>query len=340
MQILEEEEIIIELLTEENIKRLDLFLVEQLKKKKSIFNQGLPTRSQISNWIDSGAISVNGKKVFKRGLSLAAGSTVILKVPLPRVLSVEPEKGILFEIVYEDKYLLVINKPVGLVVHPGAGTKKGTLVNALLDYLGSDLKQIGNALRPGIVHRLDKDTSGLMVVAKTQDSFHALSKQLKPPRTMKRVYRALCYQLPKKKQGSALNPSGDSGKINLTLGRHPTKRTKMAILKNGGREAVTYWQAEKFFKKAVLLKVTLETGRTHQIRVHLNAVNADIVGDKVYGKISPGLSKDLAVAVKKFGRQALHASELSFIHPVYNKEVNFQAPLPEDMRELIERFKK
>lgn len=335
----EEEKIVIELEAESNIKRLDLFLVEQLQKKKNIFVQGLPSRSQISNWIDSGAILVNGKKVSKRGLSFAAGSTVILKVPLPRILSVEPEKGIPFEIIYEDRYLLVVNKPVGLVVHPGAGTKKGTLVNALLDYLGSDLKQIGDALRPGIVHRLDKDTSGLMVVAKTQDSFQHLTQQLKAPRTMKRVYLALCYQLPKKKLGSTVNKSGDSGKIDLSLGRHPTQRTKMAVLKKGGKEAVTHWQVEKIFKKAVLLKVTLETGRTHQIRVHLNATGADIIGDKVYAKVSPALSKDFALAVKKFGRQALHATELSFIHPVYKKEVSFRTELPEDMRELIKIFK-
>lgn len=335
----EEEKIVIELKAQEKIKRLDLFLVEQLIVRKSVFKEGLPSRSQISSWIDSGAVLVNGKKVSKGGLSLKAGSRVVLKVPLPRPLSIEPEKGIPFSIVYEDKYLLVINKPVGLVVHPGAGTKRGTLVNALLEYLGSDLKQIGDALRPGIVHRLDKDTSGLMVVAKTQSSFQDLTKQLKHPRTMKRVYLALCYQFPKKKPGSTVDQSGDFGKIDLPLGRHPTKRTKMAVLKKGGKDAVTYWQVEKVFKKAVLLRVTLETGRTHQIRVHLNAANADIIGDKVYSKIAPSLSRDLVVAVKKFGRQALHARELSFIHPATKKEVSFKAPLPEDLRELIERFK-
>lgn len=336
----EEEKIVIELVAGGNIKRLDLFLVEQLQKKKNIFKDGLPSRSQISNWIDSGAVLVNGEKVSKRGLSFAAGSTVILKVPLPRPLSIEPEKGIPFSIVYEDKYLIVINKPVGLVVHPGAGTRSGTLVNALLDYLGNDLKQIGDALRPGIVHRLDKDTTGLMVVAKTQNSFRALTKQLKPPRTMKRVYLALSYQCPKKKPGSVLNKSGDSGKISLALGRHPTKRTKMAVLKKGGKDAVTHWQVEKVYKRAVLLKVALETGRTHQIRVHLSAVHAGIVGDLHYVGIPSNIPRELQIVIKKFGRQALHAHELSFIHPISKKEMSFKVDMPNEMKEIIEQLKK
>lgn len=333
------EEIEILLDVDKNHKRIDVFIQQELEKRKELFDNFTPSRSQIANWIGLGRVLVNNKKISKNGQAIVKGQKVLINIPQAKASHLEAENNIPFEIVYEDAELIVINKPAGLIVHPGAGAKKGTLVNGLLAHLGSDLKKIGNSLRPGIVHRLDKDTTGLMVVAKTENAFQDLVGQLKPPRTMKREYLALCYSLPKKKQGSMLDPSGDSGKIDLPLGRHPKIRTKMAVLKAGGKKAVTNWKIEKIYKHAILIRAILETGRTHQIRVHFSHAGANIVGDTTYGQFPLSLPKQIQNSIKNLSKQTLHAYELSFIHPTTKKHLKFKARIPKEFAQLIERFK-
>jgi 23S rRNA pseudouridine1911/1915/1917 synthase len=259
-------------------------------------------------------------------------------LPKPRPLTIEPESGIDFSVVFEDEAILVIDKPPGLSVHPGAGRHSGTLVNALLDYLGQNLRQIGDALRPGIVHRLDKDTSGLMVVAKTQQAFRALVHQLKPPRSMRRRYVALTFRLPQRTAGSTHQTESRSGIISLPIGRHPQLRTKMAVVPTG-KQASTSWSVREALDGAFVLDVELSTGRTHQIRVHLSHCAAPIIGDPVYGSLPQTLSPQRKKAVSVFGRQALHAASLSFRHPEDGRSMEFDSPLPEDMQRLIAAFR-
>ncbi|MBP9839107.1 MAG: RluA family pseudouridine synthase [Proteobacteria bacterium] len=318
-------------------KRLDLLLTELLSNGKILSET--PSRAQVAAWIENGLVKVNEQLVKKPSFKINKISEIFFTLPEEKKSDLQAEKGIAFEIVYEDESLIVINKPAGLVVHPGAGKHSGTLVNALLEHLGPNLKMIGDALRPGIVHRLDKDTSGLMVVAKTQSVLHHLAKQLKQPRTMKREYIALTYKLPKKIPGSKINSDGISGEINLPIGRHPTKRVKMAVVSTG-REALSYWQMLQHFKQGYLLKLTLTTGRTHQLRVHLSNCGADIVGDEIYGLMPQNLESNLKAKIKQLNRQFLHASNLSFIHPKTSKTVSFEAELPSDLQEILKAFKK
>lgn len=290
-------------------QRLDRFLQQQAPEQ---------SRSVLARWIEEGRVSVNGKAVHKAGYSLRSGDQVSWQVPdLQPLLHVMPE-AIPLKIVYEDAHLLVINKPVGMVVHPGAGHSQGTLVNALLAHC-QDLSGIGGVERPGIVHRLDKDTSGLLVVAKTDAAHQSLSAQLQS-REMKRSYYAL----------SEHGFTEEQGCIEAPIGRHPTARQMMAVVPQG-RFARTHWQVSERFEGYTLLAVQLDTGRTHQIRVHLKSIQRPLVGDPLYGS---GRKHRFKVT-----RPLLHAWRLAFFHPQTQQALAFEASLPEDFEQVLEILK-
>jgi 23S rRNA pseudouridine1911/1915/1917 synthase len=265
--------------------------------------------------------------------------SVEVSLPPPLPLIIAPDETVRFGVLLEDEHILVIDKPAGLVVHPGAGQAAGTLVNGLLYYLGSELRQVGDALRPGIVHRLDKDTSGVMVVAKTDAAYQGLVRQFLPPRSISRRYLALVSALPKtslvygKNEGEEL-----CGSIESAIGRDRKDRKKMTVLSSGGKQASTEWRIREALAHGFLLEVLIHTGRTHQIRVHLEQAAAPIVGDPIYGRGKKALPLHLAEEVQKFGRQALHAEKLSFLHPVCGGELSVESPLPEDMSRLVSLF--
>ena len=235
-----------------------------------------------------------------------------------------PEKMDL-DILYEDDDLLVLNKEAGLVVHPGAGNWEGTLVNALLAHCGDSLSGIGGVKRPGIVHRIDKETSGVLVIAKNDFSHNALAKQFET-HTIERVYTAVVWGC-----------VPQEGIVEGNIGRSPYNRQKMALVQTGGKHAVTHYKPIEIFKNglATLIECVLETGRTHQIRVHLTSIGHPLVGDKLYGSAP----KTAPSEIKQFPRQALHASLLGFIHPRTEKKMTFSTPLPTDMQELIEALR-
>ncbi|MBI3755647.1 MAG: RluA family pseudouridine synthase [Deltaproteobacteria bacterium] len=294
--------------------RLDIFLSQKLPDL---------TRSRIKNLIEDGQASLNNKPA-KAGAKIKAGDQIGITVPAPQPIKAEPEK-IPLDVLYEDRHIIVINKPHGLAVHPGAGRAKGTLVNALL-YHCKDLSGIGGALRPGIVHRIDKDTSGVLVVAKTDKSHQFLAKQFKE-HSIKRKYLALVWGVVK----------NDEGTIDLPIGRHISERKKMSVRTSRGRRAVTHYKVIKRFDGLTLMEAMLETGRTHQIRVHLSAIHHPVAGDPVYGKINmpSGLSPKLTMLLKNLKRQALHAQTLGIIHPETQKYMEWTAPLPDDIKGII-----
>lgn len=297
----------------------------------------VPSRSAIGKWIAQGLVLVGGQAVTKSGYSLRTGDKVSVAVPKPAPRELIPEADIPFRVVFEDEDLLVINKPAGVVVHPGAGKSSGTLVNGIMHYLGAEalsrLEEGRDQLRPGIVHRLDKDTSGLMIIAKNDFILKELQKQFIPPRQIERRYLALVDRLPKEY-------SSDWNVISRPLARHTGDRTKMAVVTSGGREAVTRWKVSREVGKAALLEVSLETGRTHQIRVHLASVGSPIVGDAVYGYSPTSWSRLLTASIKEFGHQALHAFSLSFIHPRSGERMSFVVDMPETMERLVSCFAK
>lgn len=300
--------------------RLDLFLSERLN--------GL-SRSRIQALIKSEHIRVNDLPA-KASYKLRQGDRVIVSTPAPALPILEPE-ALHLGIIYEDESILVLNKPQGLVVHPGPGHDRGTLVHGLLEHCGQ-LSGMGGYLRPGIVHRLDKDTSGLMVVAKN-DRVHAfLSKQFKSGE-VKKEYVALVNGL----------VEANEGKIELPIGRHPSRRKEMAVVSAGGRPAITVWKTlERFQPGFSLLSVTLKTGRTHQIRVHLSHLGHPVVGDRVYGhglnrwKRNPLYRKG---SLPEIRRQMLHSRSLGFIDPDQDRYIEFYAPLPEDMGLVLSALK-
>ncbi len=300
-----------------------------------------PSRSQLTAWIEHGYVTVNSQPATKAGVKTKTGMVVELTVPPPVGSPLLADQTVPFRVSFEDDHLLVIDKPAGVVVHPGAGRQTGTLVNGLLFYLGENIRSLGDPLRPGIVHRLDRETSGLMVVAKSDRVLRALATQLRPPRRMSRVYSALVYRLPRKCPGSVLAADGCSGTIDLPIARHPTIRTKMAVgTAEQGRASKTEWQIAEAFESINLLKLTLFTGRTHQIRVHLSAVGAPIVGDPIYGGAPPvRLPAELLAKVRVIKRQALHASSLAFDHPVTGERISINSPLPADMSELLQALR-
>lgn len=227
--------------------------------------------------------------------------------------------AIKLEVVFEDNHLLVINKPPGMTVHPAPGHVEDTLVNALLAHCGDTLSGIGGVQRPGIVHRIDKDTSGLLVVAKHDEAHRNLAAQL-AERTLKRQYISVVKGVPKP----------PSGKIEGNIARSPSNRKKMAVVKSGGKHAVTHYKVEEVFEGAALVRCTLETGRTHQIRVHMTHIGHPLIGDPVYGRNGKEFN---------FHRQALHAVALILVHPVSRKVMEFAAPLPEDIELLLKQLR-
>ena len=286
-------------------KRLDVFLQEKFPSF---------SRSYFKNLIDSGDVLVDEKEV-KSGEKLKIGKSVKVRFKEPEKISTEAE-DVDFEIVYEDDDILVINKPQGLVVHPCSSTKHGTLVNGLL-YRVKNLSGINGKLRPGIVHRLDKETSGLLVVAKNDKAHISLAEQIKN-KTCKRNYLAIL-------EG---NLKDDEGEIETKIGRDKKDRKKMAVVENG-RVAITNYKVLERFKNACLVEFSLKTGRTHQIRVHAKFLNHPIIGDKVYGK-----------EVKGLNGQLLHACKLTFMHPSTHKEVLFEVKPPKYFEEYLEKLRR
>ncbi|MBX7139094.1 MAG: RluA family pseudouridine synthase [Oligoflexia bacterium] len=313
-------------------QRLDQCLTAELQQRADL---GLITRSQVRNWITSGMVLVNGTAASKAGQELRSGDKVTVLSEVAAIYGDAKAEAFAFplEVVYEDKYLLVVNKPAGLSTHPGAGNKKSTLLNALVARFGDQsffAKVDGASPRPGIVHRLDKDTTGLLVVAKDAATHAALSRQF-AERTTGRTYLALVHSTPRAKVPQ------QSGMLETQIGRHPRDRTKMSVVEAGGKRAVTKWQVLERMKHAALLEVVLETGRTHQIRVHMHHLGAPLVGDKLYLN-EKELTPDLKKALETFGRQALHAKQLAFTHPHTGERLSFSVPLPTDMAALISAF--
>ncbi len=296
------------------------------------------SRSRLKTLIVDGQVLLNGAPCDDASRKVSAGDVIELSIP-EAVEAVPQPENIPLDIVYEDDDMLVINKPVGMVVHPGAGNTTGTLVSALLYHCGDTLSGIGGVKRPGIVHRLDKDTSGLMAVAKNDRAHQGLSEQLSD-RSLHRVYQALVWK----------EPTPIKGRINVPIGRHQTNRVKMSIRSHAaGRQAVTrYLRLDSFGEGMIsLVECQLETGRTHQIRVHMQHMGHPLLGDPLYGLPQQeqrallnrgGYDEDVKEAVLSFPRQALHASQIAFIHPVTGEEMGFECDLPEDLAQLLDKI--
>jgi 23S rRNA pseudouridine1911/1915/1917 synthase len=286
------------------------------------------SRTRLANQIRCGNITVN-QKIKKPSYKVKLGDVICVRQQLhfPDQAPLKPE-AIHLDIINEDSDILVINKPAGLVVHPAPGHSEGTLVNGLLFHYPK-IFGVGEAMRPGIVHRLDKDTSGLMVVAKSNAGYHHLAGQFKT-RKIKKTYLALVHGVMNMK----------SGTISLPLGRHPVDRKKISTKSKNVRTAYTTWAVKAVFREASLLEVGLKTGRTHQIRVHCAAIGHPIIGDSIYGGRRNKRQRRTGTGLERAKRQMLHACHLAFIHPAKNEMVYFSAPLPEDMAKLIETLEK
>ncbi len=298
----------------DDIKRLDHYLTERLSNL---------TRSRIKHLIVDGLVLVNDRKV-KAGASLRAGDRIVVEIPPPPLVTLTPET-IDLEVLYEDDDIVVVNKPPEMPVHPGAGRSSGTLVNALLGR-GTSLSGTGGPVRPGIVHRLDMDTTGALVVAKNDPSHTALAAQFKAHSTARR-YVALVW-------GTLRSATGV---IDLPLGRSSTDRKKISTRTRKSRRAVTKYRVLKEYPGLALLELTPETGRTHQLRVHLNAIHHPIVGDQHYGKApaTTALAKPVTDALKSIKRQMLHAGTLGLTHPSTGARLDFTAEMPPDMAALV-----
>lgn len=278
------------------------------------------SRSRLQAWIRAGCVEVDGRRLRPRD-RVEGGEQVRLRAELEANDNWEGQP-IHLDIVHEDDALLVINKPAGLVVHPAAGNPDSTLVNALLHHA----PELARVPRAGLVHRLDKDTSGLLVVARTLGAHTRLVEQLQA-RTMGREYEAVCVGV-----------LTGGGKVDAPIGRHPVQRKRMAVVLNG-KPAVTHYRVAERFRGHTRIRVRLETGRTHQVRVHMAHIRHPLLGDPVYGgrlQLPPGATEPLVEALRAFRRQALHAWRLSLIHPATGEAVSWEAPLPDDMVRLIE----
>ncbi len=308
-------------------ERLDLFLARRDARL---------SRSRLKALIKDGHVSQAGQPLTDPNRRMSAGETVELVVP-PAEAAAPAAEEIPLHILFEDSDLVVIDKPAGLVVHPGAGNSSGTLVNALIAHCGESLSGIGGVKRPGIVHRLDKDTSGLLVVAKNDPAHRGLSAQFADHgRTgpLRREYDALVWGVPKPHIGT----------VDAPLHRDSNNRQKQAVVKAGGRQAITHYSVrESFAGFAALLRCRLETGRTHQIRVHLAHIGHPLVGDAVYGggflTKAETLPRELKSAVKTFPRQALHARLLRFQHPRSGRSLQFESDWPADLTNLVKQFR-
>jgi 23S rRNA pseudouridine1911/1915/1917 synthase len=319
MQLEDDEEkievVVADFQSDEKAPRLDVYLVAHIPEI---------SRSRVQKLIEDGCVLVDSKPV-KMSHRLKPGEKIEIEMPPLQELDVAAE-NIPLAIVYEDQYLAVIDKPAGMVTHPGAGITGGTLVNALLYHMKGGLSGIGGTIRPGIVHRLDKETSGLLVVAKEDFSHRHLAEQIKT-KTATRLYVALL----------AGNMPLESGTVDKPIGRHPTKRKQMGIVESG-RHAVSHYQVIERFDKYTLVQVKLETGRTHQIRVHMASIGFPVVGDLVYNRGTTG--NEAARAKLGLRRHALHSSQLTLIHPRNNCLLEFKAPLPEDFATALERLRR
>lgn len=303
-------------------ERLDRFLAEVEPSR---------SRASLQGWIREGRARVNGRAA-RASHRLKPGDRIEVSIPPPRTVSLEPE-AIPLVIVWSDEALLVVDKPAGLVVHPGAGTRTGTLVHALLHH-DPAIAAVGGAGRPGIVHRLDKDTSGLLIVARTTRAHRVLVEAMQA-RRVKRTYQALVWG----------DLSEQSGVVDLPVGRDPRHRQRMAVVARGGRPARTHWRVTRRWGVATALELTLETGRTHQIRVHLASLRHPVVGDPVYGgrakKLLSLREPQRSLAAGLLGvltRQALHASNLELAHPITGDALRFCSPLPDDITEARRRL--
>ncbi len=296
------------------------------------------SRARLQALIDDGQVLLNGEVCTTSSKKVQIGDEISVNVPAP--VAAKPQaQNIPLDIVYEDSDLLVIHKPAGLVVHPGAGNYDGTLVNALLYHCADNLSGIGGVLRPGIVHRLDKDTSGLMVVAKHDKAHQGLAAQLED-RSLSRIYQALVLKVPMPIKGS----------VDYTLGRDPRNRQKMAVNVRGGKEARTFYHVLKAYGEAcALVECKLESGRTHQIRVHMAAIKHPLIGDPAYGPqdtaVRAVLKKEdyegvVIDEVLAFSRQALHAGQISFVHPMSAERHDYQVDVPEDFSNLLKLLNK
>lgn len=307
-EVTTQEQIEIIVSEEDESKRLDVFVESNVESL---------SRSRIKKLVDEELILINNK-IAKASLKVKAGDQIVITIPELKEISAKPQ-NIPIDIVYEDDDFAVINKAKGMATHPAPGSEDGTLVNALMFHL-KNLSGVGGALRPGIVHRLDKDTTGLIVIAKNDMAHQSLSAQIQS-KDAKRFYKAIAIG----------NFKEDTGIIDLPLDRNPKDRKKMAVVV-GGREAVTHWRVLERFGTFTLVELELKTGRTHQIRVHLAHLKHGIVGDDVYGP-------DIKVPVKLHG-QALHAYKLVLTHPRTKKEMEFIAEEPEEFKKLLDYMRK
>ena len=299
-------------------QRLDRLLASRLPEL---------SRSRIKSLILSGNFSVDGQIVTDPACTAKAGQTLTLEIPAP-VSPTIVGQDIPLVVRYEDSELIVIDKPAGLVVHPAAGNPDCTLVNALVAHCGSSLGGIGGSLRPGIVHRLDKDTSGLLVAAKTDVAHQRLSADF-AARRIERSYLALVWGLPEPREGQILG----------AIGRNPANRKKMAVVRRGGKAAETHYRVLNAYGQglASLLECRLKSGRTHQIRVHLSHRGYPIIGDRTYGRsrrMQGSRWEDISAAIEALGRQALHAASLGFTHPVTGETLLFKSKLPHEIESL------
>lgn len=277
------------------------------------------SRTQIQEWIKNANLTVDNK--HPRTKDLVIGGEQIIIEAVKKIQPAWAAQPIALDVVYEDDALLVINKPIGMVVHPAAGNPDSTLVNALLHHA----PQLQELPRAGIVHRLDKDTSGLLVIAKTQAALIHLGRQMRD-RTITRIYQAVV---------NGILISGTT--INMPISRHPIQRKRMAV-SEAGKPAVTHFRVVEKFRDHTRIKVKLETGRTHQIRVHMAAIHHAVVGDQVYGgrlQLPKGATPELVTMLRQFKRQALHAQRLELTHPVTQKRISWKVPLPDDMQHLL-----
>ncbi|MCD4797062.1 MAG: RluA family pseudouridine synthase [Candidatus Cloacimonetes bacterium] len=312
---------------EKNHQRIDKFLKE--RKIEELYS-----RSFIDKLIIEEYIKVNGNPVKKSHL-LKSGDIIKIDIPQPESLEIIPE-NIPINILWEDEYLVIVNKPAGMIVHPGAGNPDGTLVNALMYHLKGNLSSGSDVLRPGIVHRLDKDTTGLLIAAK-DDRTHSLLSQMFQDRKIKKTYLAITVGAPAENHGT----------IETNIERSSADRKKMTVSENG-KKAVTHYKILEHYDFFSVMELGLETGRTHQIRVHFSSINCPILGDDTYSSLKRTLNiipshfhkKIKHLLANHLKRQALHAYKLKLVHPITGKEINVEAPLPQDIKYTLDWLKK
>ena len=283
--------------------RLDKFLTEIYPDQ---------TRSFLQKLVKSGEIKVNGKPVIKAGFVVEGGDQVSASIPTPQAVEIEAE-NIPLDILYEDADVLIVNKPKGMVVHPSAGHYSGTLVNAIMYHCADSLSGINGEIRPGIVHRIDMDTTGALIICKNDAAHVDIAEQIKE-HTVTRRYRGIVCGVVKE----------DEGTIEGAIGRHPTQRKKMAINEKNGKPAITHYKVLQRFAKYTYMEFRLETGRTHQIRVHMASIGHPLLGDFLYHPEDHSIN-----------RQALHCASLTFTHPIMGEKLTINAKLPEDMQQLL-----